>query len=455
MVGIHLSRLVALLLIACLPGLVVPLKAAEDVIELRGGCTLHDAIIAANTDAESGACPAGLGADRIRLTGDLSLSAALPPVTSSIAIDGEGQALDGSDNASLFQVVGGTLTLNDLTLTRCYSKVAGAALRVEAGVASVNASTIRDCRAQDYGEAIYIGASGAATIRDSLIEGWQGANDGLILNEGRLRIERTQLTGYIAKSPLYSGSVIVNDGGAVLISGSSISANSAAMGSAIQSWFGEVTLVDSVFADHTSETFGGAIKTHATTLTIIRSVFRGNASGSSGGAIFLGSGRLTLRDSLLQGNSSEWSGGAVAIEDNPLVTISGSILKDNSAGGAGGAIYVYNAIKPKRDTAIKIVDTIISGNRAERGGAIHTHGSKARASIDIAGSVISGNQASYRGGALNVSHVDVSIVDSVIVNNTAVKLASVIYAEESAIALWNTSLDLSQVLLNDASLALE
>ena len=75
-------------------------------------CRLRNAIIAANTDAPSGACPAGNGADTIAfqgLSGTISLSSDLPAIGSDVTISGPGAALlavSGQDAHRVFLVEG-------------------------------------------------------------------------------------------------------------------------------------------------------------------------------------------------------------------------------------------------------------------------------------------------------------------------------------------------------------
>ena len=54
------------------------------VIRVDEGCSLHDAITAANTDSATGGCPAGAGADTIYLSGDVTLDEELPVIKSVI-----------------------------------------------------------------------------------------------------------------------------------------------------------------------------------------------------------------------------------------------------------------------------------------------------------------------------------------------------------------------------------
>ncbi|MCY3979195.1 MAG: hypothetical protein OXG23_13935 [Chloroflexi bacterium] len=82
------------------------------------GCTLADQIIAANTDAPSGSCPAGNGADTIHISSSLTLAASLPPITSDLTIDGNGHTISGNSRFRLFDIESGKMTIKHATLIR-------------------------------------------------------------------------------------------------------------------------------------------------------------------------------------------------------------------------------------------------------------------------------------------------------------------------------------------------
>ena len=79
-------------------------------------CTLADQIVAANTDAPAGACPAGQGADIIMLRGDIRLSEALPTISSDLTILGNGYTIDGDNRYRFFDVEGGEVNIKNMTL---------------------------------------------------------------------------------------------------------------------------------------------------------------------------------------------------------------------------------------------------------------------------------------------------------------------------------------------------
>ena len=93
-----------------------PDAVTEPEAELPADCTLADQIIAANTDAPAGACPAGDGADIIRLRRNIRLSAPLPTITSDIAVDGKGHTISGDSQFRIFDIEAGEVVLKHITI---------------------------------------------------------------------------------------------------------------------------------------------------------------------------------------------------------------------------------------------------------------------------------------------------------------------------------------------------
>ena len=83
-----------------------------------GVCTLADRILAANSNRAVGNCPAGTDHDIITITEDITLRHPLPPITGTITIEGGGHTISGDKKTRIFQVSGGNLTVNSLTLTK-------------------------------------------------------------------------------------------------------------------------------------------------------------------------------------------------------------------------------------------------------------------------------------------------------------------------------------------------
>ena len=137
-----------------------PEYAAEPRAETAAACALADQIIAANTDAASGSCPAGESLDVIRLRRNITLDAPLPPITSDLAIDGNGYTISGNDRFRIFEIEAGQVVIKAIRLVR------GVNLREEPG-----------------------GYGGAITLRNSAE---------LVVSSAELRENRARYGGAIA-----------------------------------------------------------------------------------------------------------------------------------------------------------------------------------------------------------------------------------------------------------------
>ncbi len=336
MLGSRLLRLIAFLLVSCLPGLFTPLLAAEDLIELSAGCTLYDAIIAANTDAESGSCPAGRGADTIGLTADITLERELPPIDSTISIEGAGYSISGEDQFRIFHVAdGGSLTIGDLFLTRGFAQRGGAILND--GRLSVVNSQLNKNISERGGSAIY-NAGGALTVESSTIFGnWSkyGTYDGgAIANRGDATISRTLFTHN--ESP--NGSAI-NNHGDMRIRQSTLAANVGEYGGTIHNR-GWLTIEHSSINDNVSDQTAGILSQGPTSrLVISNSTISGNRAVADRVGITAYSGGLAafgtviLTHVTIVNNVSEKGGGIYRLE-----TMGGLVILRNSivAGNIGG-----------------------------------------------------------------------------------------------------------------------
>jgi CSLREA domain-containing protein len=136
----------------------------------------------------------------------------------------------------------------------------------------------------------------------------------------------------------------------------------------------------------------------------------GNVAGSGdGGAIFNRENIAILR-SVISGNSAV-GGGAIYSRDGSL-TISQSTVSGNSATLYGGGILNLGG-------SLSVIDSTLSGNSAKEGGALVSDTNLTNRTTTIAGSTISGNTATVRGGGLLNLEGLTTIRHSTITNNTA------------------------------------
>ncbi|MYD08423.1 MAG: hypothetical protein F4X02_00135 [Chloroflexi bacterium] len=127
-----------------------PNYAAAPDADLPADCALADQIIAANTDAPSGACPAGDGADVIHLRRDITLREPLPAINSDVTLDGHGHTISGGNRFRIFDIESGEVTIKHTTLANGSSPEGyGGAIRLRnrASVKVFNV-TFRDNRAR-------------------------------------------------------------------------------------------------------------------------------------------------------------------------------------------------------------------------------------------------------------------------------------------------------------------
>ena len=241
-----------------------------------------DSLYAAIEAANSG------GSDTIALTDDITLSAALPPITGQMAIEGAGHTISGAGRFRIFDVVGGRLTLNSLTLVEGSSPDGrGGAIRLMNGA--------------------QVSVDDANFARNSAAAG--GAIAAMSYNV-RLNINNSSFVGNTATT---AGGAIATFGGISNISSSTFSENRA------------------------SDT-GGAIVVNEGRVRISNSTLSSN-SADSGGAIYSGAGETTLTHLTLLENDALSSAGAGVHRERGIIYLRNSIVAA-SAGGSDCSGYL-------------------------------------------------------------------------------------------------------------------
>lgn len=145
-------------------------------------CSLRDQIIAANTDAPAGACPAGDDADTITLTRNITLREPLPRITSDVTIDGNGHAIDGAGRFRILRIGGDGdyphVTLKNLTLINGNAPGdEGGAIRLRSGELTITDATIANSRA-GWGGAISTSANTFLRMYHSRLSDNRAEHDG-------------------------------------------------------------------------------------------------------------------------------------------------------------------------------------------------------------------------------------------------------------------------------------
>jgi large repetitive protein len=336
--------LVALAMIAAMLGIARPAYAASitvtttaDEFNTSGtgtGCSLREAIQAANTDAAFGGCSAGASADTIN-------------------------------------VPAGTYTL---TLT---------------GIEDLN-----HAGDLDVGFSMTIAGAGAGSTiidgnnADRVFDVFPGSPISFGLSDITVRNGHAPSTGFNV-----GGAVYLHNNVTATISNSTFSGNTATTtGGAIESR-GVLTVTNSSFSSNTSGALGGAIDASSTTatLSVTGSSFTGNQA-EAGGALNINTNAgnsSSITTSVFQNNHTavvaggvDENGGAIRIDTDGNVTITKSSFTGNTANVNGGAIYFNdNATQGSAPTLTANYNRIV-GNTAVSGNGLYSGSATGTVSIE-------------------------------------------------------------------------
>ncbi|MEX0787972.1 MAG: CSLREA domain-containing protein [Anaerolineales bacterium] len=385
---------------ADLPTLVVTkTEDTNDGVCSRRDCSLREAVVAANADAEADviSVPAGTylltrngSYEDAADTGDLDLTAEVKII--GVASSGSGATVivaaftDAGDR--LFDLHTGPIELR--------------ALRLEGGRA------VR-------GGGVRLVPAASALLDDVGMQDHQASetHGGAILNEGTLTLENSRLGDSIA--PL--GGAISNTG-TLTVRATTIENSGADQGGGGIANTGSLTIEDSIFSGLSAGTGrngeglqaispGGAIRSSGGPLIIRGSEFQDNESSFFGGAIDH-QGVAEIRDTEIDGNRAP-QGGGISLGGSGASTLSGLSIHDNEAmAGDGGGLFLGDS------TIVEMTDSTIAHNSAEqgRGGGVNS-----LADLTVERTRFEGNTAGEAGGMYSYGVLIAS--DSTLTGNQA------------------------------------
>lgn len=302
------------------------------------GCSLREAIQAAEDDQAFGGCPRGNGDDTILLQATTyQITRDFDPygdsgsfwIATNVALQGAWNGttiLDGGGNAIQDPVIsvgiGYKLTLNKLVIQNGASDHHGGGIEIspEAQV-TINNSTIRNNRTSSSGGGIY--------------------------NQGILKLNHVIVRNNRANGP---------GGGIANVTYDDSPAATA-------------RLKDSTVNDNDSDSQGGGIFNQDATLTLINSTIDKNSASANGGGIWNDS-IAVLRYSTISNNSAHAGGGG--IETYELLTVVNSTISSNRARYNGGGISNYGVAEFYSSTiAFNVADADWDNNN-DGGGGIYS-----------------------------------------------------------------------------------
>ena len=393
-------------------GTTIVVNTTVDGIVTDGLCSLREAIVAANTDADCAGCPGGSGADVIEF--DPSL-----PVPSVFELTNTGANEDGAVTGDLD--IDGQLTINGagsgITIVdgqgadRIFQILPGARITI-AGLSIRNGNP----GAQADGGGILVDGTGRLTLDDSSIFSNTALSGGGIVVRGLLAATDCSISGnqgggvstggglLVFRNVQVSGNaggyaITVSDVGTMTYDGGTVSDN---QGGGIRNVAGSrATLTDVLIANNTG---GGGIRNHGTSRT-----------------------RLILSNSTVVSNTATSGAGIYNEGIGAVASIDNASVRHNRATSGGGGV-INNGI-------MDIENSTIDHNQARSGGGIDNLGGN----LHVTNSTISHNAAGDNGGGL-YNRGPATLRNVTLLSNSATdaRTGGNIFNDEAGLAIHNT-----------------
>lgn len=256
---------------------------------------------------------------------------ALPVISGSITIHGDGATIKGNQSARLLQVgSNGSITADHLTFSGGddMSGYGGGAILNANGV-SLTDVTVSDDSTVGSGGAIYNIAGTATLTNSSVSDNDAGGEGGALVNLGTLVMTDCEVSDNSASSG--DGGAIANRGGSgggmLTLIDTTMTGNHGTGGSGggLYNGGGVATVTDSTISGNTASDFGGGLYNYSGTATMTDSTVSGNNSADGGG--IYNESQVILTNTTVASNTAN-SGGGISNEDS--VTLANSIIGDNS-----------------------------------------------------------------------------------------------------------------------------
>ncbi len=362
------------------------------VVDAVGGCTLSNAITAANNDTPFNSCTTGGGDDVIVLPSDttLELDYTLPQITTNITITGNNTTVTPAAAAGdirILNAMGSVLSLSGITFTggSTGGGNGGAGVTVYGGAQLY----MDNCTVSgNTGGAINILDSPYSRITSTIVSD----NPGNISNVYGGGINIVSSMVYIGDSTISNNSTgsFFSGGGGVY------------MGHRGLNSYARLDLLNSTVSGNSSAQRGGGLS---------------HNPNSSSTALIL------IQDSTISGNTSIDEGGGLSMNGANLI-IRRSTFSQNTASSDGGAVSNAQYL-PGVFNDLTIENSTFSGNDSGTGGNGYGGGlSLNGASATLVNATITRNNSYSSGGGINVTSGYVTIRQSLISNNNLVAAPS-------------------------------
>ena len=360
--------------------------------------------------------------------GVLTLTGGELEIASNVTIEGDTDGddvaditIDADGGSRVFNVTGGTSSLDALVITGGYTTGDGGGIKVDASAdLTLTNATVSNNSAYDAGGGLFnagtvaltnVTLSGNSAYHVTYVpDGYGGGynyfygDGGGIYNNGTATLANVTLSGNTAGD---NGGGFYNTGiGTATLTNVTLTGNSA-MGSGGGFYNeGTATLTDTTLSGNSARYGGGGFDNNGTA-TLANLVVSGNTAETGAGiSTHSGSSSLTLDDSTISGNTASSYGGALYIGSG-AATVTNTTLSGNAAGYAGGGIYGGG------DTVL--TNVTLSGNSANQGGGLY----QTSGTVTATNTTITGNSAASKGGGFTVLFADATFANSIVAGNDA------------------------------------
>jgi CSLREA domain-containing protein len=344
-------------------GVITVNSTADTATAGDGQCTLREAITNANSDSDTtgGDCSAGSGADAISfsVTGTITLSSALPDITTDMTISGPGASqltVSGNGGVRVFNVTATvTVTISGLTVSNgnAFSQNGGGIQNGSGTLSVTNCTFSSNSASPGSGGAIY-NDSGTLSVNNCIFSNnsTQNRGGGIYNNTGTLNVTGSTFTGGISGSGggIYNGN-ITTGAGTANVTNSTFSNNQSVFnpGGGIRN-FGTLNVTNSTFSGNSTVVGGGGALSHSASgkvMTVTNCTISGNSANSGGGGIQNSFGTTKIRNSIVALNTS--GSGPDILNSSGTVTSLGHNVVGNTTGSglsAQAGDYFDSAVTP-------------------------------------------------------------------------------------------------------------
>lgn len=262
--------------------------------------------------------------------------------------------------------ISGTLTAISSTIASNVSAESGGGIYLDAGVADIRESSIRDNSTETGdGGGVFVAPSGMLTVIGGDISrniaAAENRSGGGVATSGR-----TSLAGVTVDENFgYAAGGIWNHGGNAEIIQGSIVNNRANAAAGLLTEDGSTALIEVTIDSNQAMLAGGGVANYGGSTTITASTVSNNRAGGDtisggGGGILSQLGEVTLTNSTVSGNVAGSGGGILSL--GGTTTLGNVTVADNSGGADGVDIY-------RNDGLVVIRNTIVAGRLPQLNGS--------------------------------------------------------------------------------------